>query len=70
MDQNHEAFVPRPPTHNLCIAPKGEDGTFVTVGAGWENDKGQINIKLNQGTTLNWRDCDDCSIYLFRRTDK
>ena len=33
------------PTHNVCIKPDGE-GPWFQVGYGWQNDKGNIAIRL------------------------
>lgn len=56
----------RAPTHNLCIKKKGPDGKkFVQVGAGWQNEKGQINVVLDMGVHLSWRDLEDCYLSLF-----
>lgn len=60
------------PTHNLCIKRKDQrrvgSSAFVQVGVGWQNEKGQISIRLDAGVSLNWRDCDDLWITLFPNT--
>lgn len=47
------------PTHNLCVKRKDGSGKFIQIGAGWQNDKGQINIRLDACVVLNWREVED-----------
>ena len=59
--------IHRPPTHDLCIAPRDRGSGFQTIGVGWLNDEGGISIKLNRGIVLSWRDMTDNTVYVFPR---
>ena len=63
--------APVAPTHNLCVKMKDkEPARFVQVGVAWENEKGQVNIRLNPGTVLGWRDLEEMTLTLFPSNDK
>lgn len=43
------------PDYQLRVKPKNGEGGSSNVGVAWRNDKG-INIRLNAGVHLDWRD--------------
>jgi len=58
------------PTHFLCIKRKeNKNEKFHNVGVGWENDKGQVKLKIDDGVVLSWRDMDTFTLYLFPSKD-
>jgi hypothetical protein len=59
--------VNRPPTHDLCVAPKDKSAGFQVVGVGWENEDGAISLRLNRSVILSWRDNEDLALYVFKR---
>jgi len=60
------------PTHNLCLKVERENdkAPWVQVGVGWQNEKGQIGIRLNAGVTLSWHDTQVYSLRLFPVSEK
>ncbi len=63
--------------YNICTSKKvrasDEKVFFHKVGVAFQNDKGQLSIKLNPGTVLDWRLGETYHITLFpaeNRTSK
>lgn len=53
----------RPPDYRLRL--KDHRGKSATVGAGWANERGYINMQINPGVVLDWRSLDGCTLVLF-----
>lgn len=56
------------PTHNIVIrGPDNEEGRasfWKQVGVAWENERGQLKMKLDVGTVLDWRLSDEFALYI------
>ena len=56
---------PRKPTHDFCVrTPDGKRRGV--IGSAWLNEDGSLNVHLNPGTVLDWRD--NLQIGLFPKT--
>lgn len=42
-----KSFTPRPPTWDLAIKP-GDSAKWVTVGAAWDTERGNISVRLSE----------------------
>ena len=62
------SFDPKSPTHNLCVKRFKTQEPYHQIGVAWANEKGQLRIKLDVGTTLRWTD--NITIDLFPRDNK
>lgn len=59
----------RLPDYYLALATKDGSRRKGRIGAAWMNGQGGITISLNPGTTLNWKEIEDCYLTLWPNQD-
>lgn len=55
----------RKPDFNVCISKSGENSRATRVGAAWQGEKGQINVRINVPILLT----DGYDLVLFQRDE-